>query len=327
MVSPGSITKKSNPLFFSGITHECTSKYKPLTSVELLALGKRVLEQDEEARNILVLHNLRLVFRMARKWLYVAKVGKNATIEYADLVQYGVLGLMEAAQRWDYRKGIFFTYAEWWIKCMLTRAVMESDVIQIPARIQLLCFHVLQTAENFMRTHGKLPDAKEIAEKLDSTESKVKGALEAMHMSKTMSSLEDKVPGYSNKMGEEEVNTFQSIIACDRFLQPDQALEAKQTLAATMNRFDSLESALAFSKISEKNQKIFKERYGLNDGTFTKRGIAAIARAHGISGERVRQIILLVWEKLRKSEFPKNQGELLTEFERYRELESIVAAT
>lgn len=312
----------------SGFLHQTAKKYKPLTSEEQTELGKRILIGDIEARNLMVLHNQHLVHKVARRWLYVARVGGRASIEYKDLVQNGVIGLIRAAEKWNYKKASFNKYAWPWIRCMLTEAVMESGVIQVPPNMQVFCYHVLQTMKDYLSANGTEPRPEKIADKLHCSVRKVKYALDIMYINTKMASLEDKVQSHHPwTRKKEEAYALKDYIVCDRFLRPDLALEAKQALTEVRNRFNMLSKALASSNLSEKNQQIFKERYGLHDGTLTKYRIPPIAKAYGVSRERIRQIVVLVWQKVKGTDIPTSQKELLAEFDRYRELESIVAAT
>lgn len=298
-------------------------KYKLLSSAEHTELGRKVLEQqDMEARNLLVSHNLRLVLSVARKqlWVTIARKKEWSALELADLVQEGTLGLMIAADRWDYRKGFAFsTYATWWIRQSISRAVQDSGFVRVPVHIQDALSKVRRVMNEIAAQTGRPPTLAEIAKGAEMTTGKIRSVLKATQMSYV--SFDAKVNSGSSDM--EEESSLAEFIPDDRFLTPDKALEAKQELDAACGRINTLTEVLYDDDtISDRNREIFVRFYGL-EGSLQKRTLEHIGEKYNLTRERIRQMIGIVWEKLQQTGLDMDHDSVLADLARIGDLEKI----
>jgi RNA polymerase sigma factor (sigma-70 family) len=288
---------------------------------EQFELGRRIAEEkDMVARDTLVLHNLRLVLWVARKqlWATFARKKEWSALEFADLVQEGVIGLMIAAEKFDYRHGFAFsTYAHWWIRQAITRAIMDSGFVRIPVHMGELLMKVRRAMNEIALREGRAPTLREVATAVESTPGKVKSALRVSRMQ--LSSLDDLLP---SKHGDGE-DTVHELIADETALRADHVLEAREELDAACARLNELTEALyTDDSISERDKSVFVRIYGL-DGSLQRRTLEHVSESLEITRERVRQILEKLWDRLQLSGVDMDHESVLEELVRIAELEKL----
>lgn len=256
-----------------------------LTSEEETELAKRIYEGDEYAKAKFCESNLRLVVSVAKKWV------SKTPLSFLDLIQEGNLGLLKAVEKFDYSKGYkFSTYATWWIKQAITRAIADqSRTIRIPV-------HMVETINKFGRVSRQLtqklcrePSISEIADAMGLPESKV---VEIQKIAQDPVSLETPV-------GEEDDSKMAD------FIEDDNAKSPLDFTAQTMLR----EQLLAvIDTLTPREQEVIRQRYGLNDGR--PKTLEEVGKEFRVTRERIRQIEA---KALRKLKHP-NRSKRLVDF-------------
>lgn len=247
-----------------------------LSEEEERKLGQRSTQGDEEARKRLSEANLRLVVSLAKHY-----AGRGMPL--MDLIQEGNLGLMRAAEKYDYTKeNRFSTYAAWWIKEAMQRAIdQQSREIRVPVHVAENMKRVQKAARELQQSLGRDATPKEISEKLgDKTEEDVKNI---MNYLQNPVSLETPV-------GDDGENSLGDMVEDRSEPTPE---EAMNILVQQEEVKELLE------KLTDRERQVICLRYGLNDErTHT---LEEIGEQLGVTRERVRQIEARAMEKLRKS--------------------------
>ncbi|HSE35356.1 MAG TPA: RNA polymerase sigma factor RpoD/SigA [Candidatus Paceibacterota bacterium] len=294
--------------------YQACRKYPLLSKEQEQELSRRVCEDgDLSARNELVCHNLRLVRSVARRYAW-------SKLPFADLIQEGNLGLITAAEKFDWRVGTrFTTYAYWWIRQAVTRAILQySDVIRLPVHIGMLRLNILQAIDRMCIDGGRIPTPEAIAEYLDTPLPAVKNALRAMHLQNPIPL--DGIP----RSGEEgdEIN-LQDLVADPNGADPSVILEAKQELLAIYNDLRIILDAIKeLPGNRERNITVFKEMHGLGPSG-EKRTLEEVGQEFGVTRERIRQILLRIFESLAEQGIEVDQQALRDHLWRVQELEKL----
>lgn len=269
-----------NDLDYSGIVGDSTRYYlKEIGKIPLLTfeeertLANRIAAGDEEAVDTMVMHNLRLVVSIAKKYT-------GCGLSLLDLIQEGNTGLIEAARKYDVNKGFrFSTYATWWVRQKIGRALSDqSRSIRIPAHIAELVSRIKKVTGTLIQKLGRTPTEEELAEVLGVEVDKVKVALD---MSQAVSSLD--VP-----VGDDDETTVGD-------LQADHGAQNPMTeLIAEANK-QVIESVLA--TLNEREANVLRLRFGMeSDHAHT---LEEIGEKMGVTRERVRQIEVKALRKMR----------------------------
>lgn len=276
-------------LDYSGIVEDSTRFYlKEISKIPLLtfeeekALAIRIANGDEAAVEEMVLHNLRLVVMVAKKY-------KGCGLPLLDLIQEGNTGLIEGAKKFDLSKGYrFSTYATWWIRQKIGRALSnQSRNIRIPAHIAELTSKIKRAYGPLTQQLGRTPTEEEVADYIGSDVDKVRVALD---MSQATASLD--VP-----VGEDDDATIGD-------LQPDtNAVNPYYNLVAEANK-EIINSV--FDTLGEREANILKLRFGID--TDHPHTLAEVGEIIGVTRERVRQLEV---KALRKMRHPMRQRILM----------------
>src|SRR3990170_1072380 len=239
---------------------------------EEVELAKRVEKNDKAALDKLVKSNLRLVVSIAKKYI-------RRGLSLLDLIQEGNIGLIRAVQKYDWRRGFkFSTYATWWIRQAITRAIADqARTIRIPVHTIETINRYIRTQRRLMQELGREPTIEEIAKALEVEPAKVQ---EIIKISQEPTSLETPV-------GDEEDSHLGDFIPA-----PGMSPDDKATHELLKGHLDQV-----LDSLTPREKKVLQRRFGLDDGK--ARTLEEVGAEFGVTRERIRQIEAKALRKLR----------------------------
>lgn len=244
-----------------------------LTFEQEQELAKRIEQGDQEARAKMIEANLRLVVAIGKKYI-------NRGLQFSDIIEEGNLGLIRAVEKFQYQRGFkFSTYASWWIKQSIERAIVnQTRTIRLPVHIAEIVNSYLRAMRQLTQSLGRDPSVEEIAKKMKVTVDKVRSISQVVRETYSLDML----------IGDQEEDTLKDILQDTNAVSP-------ASFSDEIRRREYIDDWLQQLSVSER--KVIELRFGLQDGE--PKTLDSIGKDFGITRERVRQIETQALNKLR----------------------------
>ncbi|HTG00641.1 MAG TPA: sigma-70 family RNA polymerase sigma factor [Nitrospirota bacterium] len=244
-----------------------------LTFEQEQELAKRIAQGDAEARARMIEANLRLVVAIGKKYI-------NRGLQFSDIIEEGNLGLIRAVEKFQHERGFkFSTYASWWIKQAIERAIVnQTRTIRLPVHIAEIVNAYMRATRQLTQALGREPSIDEIAKKMKVTVEKVRSISQVVRETYSLDML----------IGDQEEDTLKDILQDNNALSP-------ASVSDDIRRREHIDEWLQQLSVSER--KVIELRFGLLDGE--PKTLDAIGKEFGITRERVRQIETQALNKLR----------------------------